>query len=194
VQTWAHFGGCGLGLAITRELAQAMGGNIDVESVVGQGSCFRVSLPLRQAALPEAQASAALRVREPAAAAHVLVVEDDALVAEVVCGLLEHLGHSSRRAAHAMEALTTVAGDRFDLAVVDLDLPGLDGFELARLLRAQGFAAPIVALTARADADAEGLARVVGMAGFLRKPVTGDMLAAAVARYAGCAATEAEPA
>jgi signal transduction histidine kinase/ligand-binding sensor domain-containing protein/ActR/RegA family two-component response regulator len=190
-RTAAHFGGSGLGLSICRELAQAMRGDIEVESRPGQGACFRVVLPLVPQALP-GHAQAALRVREPVLdAVRILVVEDDALVGEVVCALLENLGHRPRRAAHGLDALSAVAADAFDLVLMDLDLPGLDGFELARLLRAQGIATPIVALTARADADAEARARGAGMVGFARKPVTGEMLAAIVARHGAGAAEPA---
>ena len=67
------------------------------------------------------------------------------------------------------------------MGLLDLDLPGLDGLALARQLRASGFAGPLLAVTARADADAEPLAREAGFDGFLRKPLTGAMLAAAIA-------------
>jgi len=193
-RTSADFGGSGLGLSICRELAQAMRGDIEVDSAPGQGTRFRVTLPLVLQALPE-PASLSLRVREPDGdGAHVLVVEDDALVGEVVCGLLEHLGHRARHAAHGLEGLAAVAGDRFDLVVADLDLPGIDGFELARLLRLQGCAAPIVALTARADAEAEARARAAGKVDFVRKPVTGEVLAAMVARHARRVGRAPEPA
>ena len=79
-----------------------------------------------------------------------------------------------------LAALTELQTGHFDLAFVDLDLPGIDGFELARLLRAQGHRMPLIALTARADAEAEPLAHAAGMDGFLRKPVTGQMLADAI--------------
>jgi signal transduction histidine kinase/streptogramin lyase/ActR/RegA family two-component response regulator len=183
-RTSAAFGGSGLGLSICRELAQAMHGDIEVDSAPGQGTRFRVTLPLVPQALPE-PASLALRVREPdGEGARVLVVEDDALVGEVVCGLLEHLGHRARHAAHGLEGLAAFAEEHFDLVVVDLDLPGIDGFELARLLQLHGRTAPIVALTARADAEAEARVRDAGMVAFLRKPVTGEVLAAMVARHA----------
>lgn len=189
--TATRFGGSGLGLAICRELAQAMCGEIEVSSTPGLGSCFRVTLPLLTVELPDPQAYASLHVREPAIeAARVLVVEDDALVAEVVCALLANVGHTSLRAAHGLDALAAAADRRFDMVVMDLDLPGLDGFEVARLLRAHGITAPIIALTARADNEAETLARSAGMAGFLRKPVTGEMLAKMVALHARVAVPE----
>jgi CheY-like chemotaxis protein len=108
------------------------------------------------------------------------VVEDDPTVAEVVVGLLAALGHEAVHAPQGLAALSELSVGRFDLALLDLDLPGLDGFELARLIRSQGHCLPLLALTARADGEAEPMARAVGMDGFLRKPVTGQMLAEAI--------------
>ena len=65
---------------------------------------------------------------------------------------------------------------RFDAALLDLDLPGVNGLDLARLIRARGIGIPLLAVTARVDADAEPQAQAAGMRGFLRKPVTGELL------------------
>jgi CheY-like chemotaxis protein len=81
---------------------------------------------------------------------------------------------------HGLAAMAEVSGQVFDLGLLDLDLPGIDGLALARQLRAQGFSRPLVAVTARADAEAEPLARAAGFDGFLRKPLTGAMLARAI--------------
>ena len=89
-------------------------------------------------------------------------------------------GHGVAHAPHGLAALTYASVARFDMALLDLDLPGMDGMALARQLRLQGFAQPLLAVTARADAEAEQLAREAGFDGFLRKPVTGEMLAAAI--------------
>jgi CheY-like chemotaxis protein len=110
----------------------------------------------------------------------VLVVEDDATVAEVVVGLLEALGYQAVHSPHALAALAELAQDNFNLAFLDLDLPGLDGFELARIVRAQAPATMLLALTARADAQAEPEALAAGMHGFLRKPVTSQLLQDAI--------------
>ena len=169
--------GAGLGLAICRELAVAMGGGIDVHSVPGQGARFDVTLPLAAAALPVAAATAAAPV---ARGLRVLLVEDDLLVADVVRGLLQRLGHDTVHAAHGLAALSELECGAFDVAVLDLDLPGIDGLVLAGLVRAR-WQLPLLALTARADADAEPSARAAGMQGFLRKPVTAAMLADALA-------------
>ena len=109
-----------------------------------------------------------------------LLVEDDPTVAEVIVGLLQAQGHRVVHVGHGLAALGESARMRFDLALLDLDLPGLDGLALARQLRAQGFDAPLLAVTARADAEAEPLARAAGFEGFLRKPLTGDMLAESI--------------
>ena len=180
-RTTARYGGSGLGLAICQELASAMGGRIEVDSVPGHGTAFRVELPLPPASPPQAQARPANAPARPSRALDLLLVEDDATVAEVMCNLLRARGHCVAHAPNALAALADVAVAHFDLALLDLDLPGMNGLALARQLRAQGFASPLLAVTARTDGEAEQMARAAGFDGFLRKPVTGDMLAAAIA-------------
>ena len=110
-----------------------------------------------------------------------LLVEDDRIVAEAISGLLQAQGHAVVHAGHGLAALTEVATQRFDAALLDLDLPGMDGLALARMLRAQGHVFPLLAVTARSDGDAEAQAKAAGFDGFLRKPVSGAMLAQALA-------------
>ena len=176
-RTAARYGGSGLGLAICQELAAAMHGTIEVDSTLGVGTCFSVWLPLPAAVVPSPSvrslATALLHVRPLL----LLLVEDDPTVAEVIVGLLRAQGHHVTHAAQGLAALTEVATGAFDVAVLDLDLPGMDGLALARQLRAQGFDAPLIALTARADADAELQSMQAGFDRFIRKPVTGAMLA-----------------
>ncbi|HEY4556279.1 MAG TPA: ATP-binding protein, partial [Lysobacter sp.] len=174
MRTAARYGGSGLGLAISAELAEAMGGRISVESVQGEGATFHVDLPLREAALAPRPDEAAVASLAPLS---ILLVEDDPTVAAVVRGLLEAQGHRVRHVPHGLAALAEASIARYDVALLDLDLPGMDGFAVARQLRAQGFAAPMLAVTARADAASEPDARAAGFDGFLRKPVTGAMLA-----------------
>src|SRR5690606_12848384 len=105
---------------------------------------------------------------------------DDPTVAAVIAGLLRAQEHDVVHVPHGLAALSEAASEHFDMALLDLDLPGITGLALATQLRAQGFHAPLLAITARADAEAEVLAREAGFDAFLRKPVTGAMLAAAI--------------
>ena len=179
-RTAARYGGSGLGLAISQELAAAMGGRISVDSEPGHGTRFIVELPLAPAQSPMQVASEPSTGTTAGASFDLLLVEDDPTVAEVVSALLQAQGHRVTHAAHGLAALSQVSVDDFDMALLDLDLPGIDGFALAQQLRAQGFAKPLLAITARADADAEPAARAAGFDGFLRKPLTGKLLAEAI--------------
>ncbi|WP_394001163.1 ATP-binding protein [Luteimonas sp. WGS1318] len=182
-RTNARYGGSGLGLAISQELSAAMGGRIDVESTLGQGTRFDVTLPLQAVAAPPERAEQAGEARITAAVGlDILLVEDDQTVADVISGLLQAQGHTVVHAMHGLAALTEVSARTFDIALLDLDLPGVDGLALAGMLRALGFYRPLVAVTARADAEAEPAARAAGFEGFLRKPLTGEMLADVIAQ------------
>ncbi len=187
-RTASRYGGSGLGLAICEELAVAMGGGIDVSSVPGEGACFVVRLPIERAVRPlSSPVVAGAREADPR---DVLLVEDDAIVADVLIGLLQAQGHRASHAGHALAALTANATRHFDLALIDLDLPGMDGLALARQLRAQGFDRPMIAITARADAEAEPQAMDAGFDAFLRKPLTGELLADAIAGQSSPASTD----
>ncbi len=179
-RTAARYGGSGLGLAICQELAAAMDGQIAVYSEPGQGARFVFDLPLPHAAPPVRGGPRGGAARVPAMPLALLLVEDDATVAEVIAGLLRAQGHRVTHVANGLAALAEVATAPFDLALLDLDLPGLNGLDLARQLRVQEFAQPLIAVTARADADAEPQAMAAGFDRFLRKPVTGAMLAEAI--------------
>jgi len=177
VRTASRYGGSGLGLAISQELTVAMGGRIEVDSTLGEGTRFTVSLPLPVVeGAPRLQPDEAYRQITSAVSLEILLVEDDQTVADVIAGLLESQGHDVVHAAHGLAALSEITTRSFDLAILDLDLPGIDGLALAGMMRGHGFAQPLVAVTARADADAEVVARAAGFDGFLRKPLTGEML------------------
>ncbi len=185
--------GSGLGLAICRELVALMEGTISLHSASGQGSTFSVRLPLKLAPsmtkrTAKAKPSGNGRVLD------VLLVEDDAIVAAVVRGLLEHQGHRVRYAGNGLQALAELEQGPCDAILLDLDLPGVDGLQLARLIR-QGEHARvwIVAITARSGGDEEARSRAAGMDDFLRKPLTGAQLAEVLAMVPVAGVVETDP-
>ncbi|MBK0026198.1 response regulator [Stenotrophomonas sp. S48] len=187
-RTAAQYGGSGLGLAICRELALAMQGRIRVESQLGTGTAFAVWLPLPLALEDGSDPAAAVQgdgTASPLPALRVLLVEDDGTVADVVTGLLTARGHEVVHAEHALAALREISAGEFDVGLLDLDLPGLSGFELAQHLRNQGYTLPLLAVTARTDPDLQQQVEAAGIEGFLRKPVTGELLVEAIARVLG---------
>ncbi len=170
--------GSGLGLAICRELVDMMGGSIELQSRLGHGSTFHVRLPLAQPPSSAVPTDARLHPRQ------LLLVEDDAIVATVIRGLLAQQGHGVCHVGNGLAALAELANASFDAVLLDLDLPGVDGFQVARLIRQREHAdqrVPIIAVTARAGSEDEAQAMAVGMDGFLRKPLSGEQLADALA-------------
>jgi len=189
-------GGSGLGLAICRELVARMGGSIALDSEPGRGSTFRVHLPLPEAEVAAVQAGRP--TAQPATDAdtatvsrRILLVEDDATVAEVITAQLQLLGHDVARAAQGLAALAEFDSAPFDLALIDLDLPGIDGLTLARLLRAREAQSGkvrmvLIGISARSAGSEEALCLAAGMDAFLRKPLTGEVLAAQLAAVNQC--------
>jgi signal transduction histidine kinase/CheY-like chemotaxis protein len=164
--------GTGLGLAISARLAEAMGGRIGCDSEPGRGALFWVELPLPLAEAPPAVAPAEPRtLRAPL---RVLVVDDVAANRMVARAMLVAAGHTVELAADGAAALDAVATQDFDAVLIDLQMPGMDGLEATRRIRAlpppRG-RVPVFALTASALPEQVEQCRQAGMDGHLAKPI-----------------------
>lgn len=183
-------------MSISSELARLMGGWIDVHSVAGQGSTFTVYLPLVEDAsasideLPQSQdnpGSVASKLR-----ARVLIAEDHDINQMLMLSIATTAGFDATIAGDGAEAVAMVEqadaeGKPFDLVFMDMQMPGVDGLEATRRLRARGFAAdrlPIVALTANAFLDDVAACRVAGMQEHLTKPVSVQEISEMIGRFA----------
>jgi len=191
--TTRRFGGTGLGLAISRRLIGLMGGEIKVESVHGEGSCFRFSVTLAEIADGVPVEGEVIPAKLPHAPedlrtghGKVLVVEDNRVNQKLARAMLLKLGYEVDVAEHGAEALAALAVQGYDVVLMDCQMPVMDGYEATRAIRNSGgsFAGvPIVALTANAMAGDRQKCLDAGMNDFLSKPVVMQLLAVTVARW-----------
>lgn len=195
--TSRKYGGSGLGLVISKGLAELMGGEVGVESEAGKGSTFWFTVRLGKGSRlellpPEEDGSGgqcqADRLRTVLAAingAHILLAEDNLFNQQVVVGFLEDSGANVSVASNGKEALDLLCQKRFDCVLMDVQMPGMDGLEATRLIRANPALAGtrVIAMTANATNEDRERCLAAGMDDFIGKPFKPNMFYATLAKW-----------
>jgi signal transduction histidine kinase/ActR/RegA family two-component response regulator len=186
-----RFSGTGLGLTICSRLVEMMGGKIRVESLPGQGSCFRFTIPATEPAFDEpspAGPPADLAAPGDPRSLRILVAEDHPVNQQIVLRMLENYAHHAVIAGNGREVLQALTQGPFDLILMDVQMPIMNGLEAAQAIRrterGSGRHIPIVAMTAHAMKGDRELCLQSGMDGYLSKPVRIRELLEALDRFA----------
>ncbi|KJZ21032.1 hypothetical protein TW80_06705 [Loktanella sp. S4079] len=182
-----NVGGTGLGLSIARRFALAMGGDISVESTLGEGSTFRVLLPFSPTVAPNLPKPQEATRKAPAIGLRILIVEDNEINRAVVRGMLHADGHTTTEVHDGAAAVEITNDNHFDLILMDISMPIMDGRAATRAIRSgDGRCAktPIVALTANVMAAEQEAFLQDGMNDILIKPLSRDALADVLHRFA----------
>jgi PAS domain S-box-containing protein len=191
-----QFGGTGLGLTICRRIAQALGGSISVASQIGKGSTFTVTIDTGSLAgvniLAAPNAEGIRPARHPApgplpslGGVRVLLVEDGESNRKLISVVLREAGADVAAAENGKVGVDLARGASFDLILMDMQMPVMDGYAATTLLRQEGFTLPILALTAHAMIGDEDKCRAAGCSGYIVKPVDSDLLIRTVAQSLG---------
>jgi two-component system, sensor histidine kinase len=175
-----NYPGLGLGLAVAQKLAILLSGEISVQSEPGKGSTFTLRLPVRLPTEVQLRPIDFQRVR-----GHLLVVDDDSVAQTIASHVLRRHDYEVECVCNGPAAIDKVSRSTFDLILLDLQMPGMDGFQTAKYIRAIPAYAetPIIAVTANCSSDYRDRCMQTGMQGFLAKPVQSRELVQAVERY-----------
>lgn len=181
--TSRRFGGTGLGLQIAKNLIEQMGGEIWVESTEGEGSKFFFTLSLAMSSKLPSENSKAVDASKPQYSGRVLVVEDNFINQVVAQEILLSFGLEVELAEDGQKCIDALKNTEYDLILMDLHMPNVDGFEACSIIRKTKPDLPVVALTAAVLKDEVQKALDVGMNSHLAKPIDQDELTKVLSRY-----------
>ncbi|WP_413540852.1 ATP-binding protein [Photobacterium angustum] len=179
-----RYGGTGLGLAISQHLIEKMNGSISLESELGTGSCFKISIPIIYPSLKSCEADMKFKNKSDCSL-NILLAEDSNTNQLVAKLMLERRGHKVAITNNGKEAINVLlqGHNKFDLVLMDISMPILDGLEATKQLRQRKISIPIVALTANAMQSDQKIYHDIGMDGFLAKPICSNELDALLEKY-----------